>query len=257
MKDRIRGIGGASFVPFSAGGIAFYVGFSSICGWRRGVRWAVGMGHAGQDDFTAAASFWSSVLTNNVTINLTVGTAALGGTILGETSTADVYEPYSALRGDLIAGKTSASDTLATSNLPSAASGLKVLINHTTDDPAGSNSSSVFSYTSVTNPYFHMTTPNARALGFGGTGPLGFSTAGQSLSVASGATCTTCDAIIEFTTGYSWDYNRADGITAGSYDFTGAAIHEIAHALGFVSGVDTLDHFATGTPTSASILTNF
>ena len=45
------------------------------------------------------------------------------------------------------------------------------------------------------------------------------------------------DGYIGFGSGYNFDFNRTDGITAGSYDFTGVALHEISHALGRVSGL--------------------
>jgi hypothetical protein len=213
-----------------------------------------GTTQAAQDDFTAAANYWAGRLTNNVTINLTVGTANLGSSILGETTSAAVFETYSSLRTDLIAGKSSsAADTMATANLPSSASPLSIYMNHTTDN---GNSATPFVY-SIGAPDFHMTTANARALGYSGLDALGYSTAGQSLSVASGTSCASCDAIIEFTTAFNWDTNPADGITAGYYDFTGAAVHEIAHALGFISGVDIVDYFASGTPTQAAVLAGY
>lgn len=42
---------------------------------------------------------------------------------------------------------------------------------------------------------------------------------------------------IGFNSAYTWDFDPSDGIDAGKHDFVGAAIHEIGHALGFVSAV--------------------
>jgi hypothetical protein len=51
------------------------------------------------------------------------------------------------------------------------------------------------------------------------------------------------DADMTFNTGFSWDYNNADGVGAGLYDFETVALHEIGHVLGFVSAVDTVDYY--------------
>jgi hypothetical protein len=53
------------------------------------------------------------------------------------------------------------------------------------------------------------------------------------------------DGYIGFGSGYNFDFNRADGIAPGAYDFTGVALHEISHVLGRVSGL------TAGAPTNA------
>lgn len=45
------------------------------------------------------------------------------------------------------------------------------------------------------------------------------------------------DGYVGFGAGYSFDFNRTDGIAPGSYDFMGVALHEISHVLGRVSGL--------------------
>jgi hypothetical protein len=49
------------------------------------------------------------------------------------------------------------------------------------------------------------------------------------------------DMEITFSTSFPFDYDRSDGIAPGLFDFTGVAIHEIAHGLGFTSEVDTVE----------------
>ena len=48
----------------------------------------------------------------------------------------------------------------------------------------------------------------------------------------------TLDATILMNIDYElWDYDRKDGIQPTQFDFTGVMLHELGHALGFVSSV--------------------
>lgn len=49
------------------------------------------------------------------------------------------------------------------------------------------------------------------------------------------------DATISFNSRYDFDYDNSDGVTAGLLDFESIAVHEIGHALGYFSIVDTID----------------
>ncbi len=50
------------------------------------------------------------------------------------------------------------------------------------------------------------------------------------------------DADIRFANDLTlWDFDRSDGVNANQFDFVGVVIHEIGHALGFISAGDDVD----------------
>jgi hypothetical protein len=67
--------------------------------------------------FDAAAGFWSSVLTNDVTINLDIGFQALGTGILGSTTASRALLSMSQGYNALAASSTSTLDTMAVAGL--------------------------------------------------------------------------------------------------------------------------------------------
>ncbi len=84
--------------------------------------------------FQTAAAAWSTVLTDPVTVNVSIGfrdlgTASNGGTILGATA-ADFVTPmsYAAFESHYIADETSAADAQAAASLPSAVPGGTVVL---------------------------------------------------------------------------------------------------------------------------------
>ncbi len=182
-----------------------------------------------QDGFRAAGSLWAGLFDDPITVNLTVGTAPLGANIVGQASSRQLSYGYSAVRSAMLADALTTNDLLAVSSLPAAS--VAMLINRTADNPNGSGSATPYldNNASGNNTTLSITAANARALG---------------LSVSNGgigSLCNPCDAFIQFSTNFAFDYTRADGISAGTIDFVGVAAHEIGHALGFISGVDVLD----------------
>jgi PEP-CTERM motif len=179
--------------------------------------------------FNAAAARWSSIFTDNVVLDMTVGTTTLGAGILASTGSRSINYSYTAFKTALTADVTSASDATAVASLQPGSS-FGVLINRTSDNPNGSGSATPYvDLTGANNQQVRLTTANAKALGLAaGTGVVG-------------ACATTCDASIQFSNTFAFDFDPSDGITAGQYDFVGIATHEIGHALGFISGVDILD----------------
>lgn len=185
-----------------------------------------------QASFTTAANMWSSIFSDNATVKLTVGTGILGSTTLAQAGSRQIQYNYSDVRAAMSNDAKGQSDAIAVANLQQGTS-FGMLINGTTDNPNGYGS--YVPYTdkdgSANNSKIVMTAANARALG------LGFITGGL------GTACLDCDAFIQFNRRFSWDHDRTNGVSASSYDFVGIAVHEIGHALGFISGVDNLDYW--------------
>ncbi len=179
-----------------------------------------GMPQYAIDGFNAAASVWSSVLTDNVTINIQIGYASLGPNIIGETTSSFIEASYASTLDALASRRTSADDYSSYAALQQGSSFTR-LINHTIDNPNGPNSAT---------PYFDtmdrigLTTANAKVLGL----------LEQDSSI---------DAVIRFSSDFEFDFNNGPSINFWQMDFIGVAAHEIGHALGFASGVDDIDYF--------------
>jgi hypothetical protein len=170
------------------------------------------------DGFTAAGNMWSSLFTDNVTININIDYLALGSGILGQAGSSSNYYSYQSVYNALNSDKTTADDTRAVNSL-SNSSTYKTFINHTTDNPNGNGSLTAYTYDSG---YVEVNNANAKALGLIGNN-------------------NSADASISFSSLFTWDFDRSNGISSGTFDFVGVAAHEIGHALGFVSGVDYID----------------
>jgi hypothetical protein len=67
--------------------------------------------------FIDAGARWSSLFSDNVTINLTVGTASLSAGILASTGSAFSSFNYATTRAAMVADATSATDAIAVANL--------------------------------------------------------------------------------------------------------------------------------------------
>jgi hypothetical protein len=163
--------------------------------------------------FNRAAQAWASKFSNNITINIAGGLSnsfAIPG-VIGSTSSVRLPAPYDFFLGKIKASAASEVDDGIVASLPSAAQ-LSVTM------PSGFTFSGNFSATKA----------NFKALGYMDL---------INLDAVYGAT----DATITFNSNVAFDYDNRDGVAAGKTDFETVAMHEIGHALGFVSAVDTID----------------
>lgn len=181
--------------------------------------------------FKIAAEFWGKILKNNVDIYLDVGFEDMGSpNILGSTGSAITLGTISGYYDALEANKSTALDDIAVANLrPLSANGGVDVIVSGYGDASTQTDIDPFSTRYATgdkalNTDMALLTANAKALGL--------------------YSSTDADASITFNSIFSWDFDPTNGITAGAYDFIGVAVHEIGHALGFVSSVDDFDYFA-------------
>jgi hypothetical protein len=188
-------------------------------------------GSQAEQGFAIAAHYWESVITNSATVNLNVGYSNLGPGILGSTgSSLATYIPIADYFGALAATQTSAVDAAAVANfeplnatgnltnvlVPGYTSpGLGIDVGTTRIAPTGAADA-------ITNT-LALSTANLKAFGVD-LGP-GF-----------------VDGEISFSNTFAFDFDPNNGISAGTYDFIGVAIHEIGHALGFLSGADDFDY---------------
>ena len=193
-----------------------------------------GMSPAALAGFQQAASIWEASVTDDVEINLDIRfDDSLPANVLGSTGSSTQSNTLTEVRNALTGDSLSVSEALAVANLPAGAT-LSFLTNDSatsaviTDNNASSN-----------NLFLDVNTANAKALGL-----LAGDAAGT-------------DGSIGFNDAFAWDFDQTDGVGAGLQDFVGVTVHEIGHALGFVSGVDTVDATHGAGPSAPADLNNF
>jgi subtilisin-like proprotein convertase family protein len=169
--------------------------------------------------FEQAAAFFESVFHDPITVVIDAEVAPLGPQQLGVTDSVIFGDTFDTIR-NAIASDASGGDEAFVAGLPGAGAFQATL-------PDGS-----YSVDGIL-----ATRANLLALGVDPAelpGPF-------SEYADAGPTAVRRDAKITFSSDYAFDYDRSDGISPGKSDFVGVAVHEIGHALGFVSIVDQID----------------
>jgi hypothetical protein len=185
---------------------------------------------------TAAAAKWSGSLFDPITIKITVDLdPTLPSSVFAAAFAAKVPTLYTSVSGALATDALSALDTTAVSSLQPGPH-LEALTHDTSviTSPSPEIRLSGGPASDVWNTTLAVPRPNLKALGLlaptdgapGADGLLAINPAAFSL----------------------FDYTRIDGIMPGFFDFTGIAIHELGHLLGFSSGVDEIDFAGDGAP---------
>ncbi len=185
----------------------------------------------------AAGNYWSSVLSDNMNVNIMLSISPNTSGVISYYGAAQSVITYSSFRNALALDSTSLSDQLATNSLTTA-NNFGMLLNRTTENPFGSGSLTPYldNDNDANNRSLSVSSANLKALGL--ISPF----------------TTTTDASITFGSHITWDFDRSNGISAGTYDFFGTAVREIGHALGFSSGVAYVDAFPFGPVNDANIL---
>ena len=186
-------------------------------------------GSQAEAGFLRATALWQSFLGDTVNIRLDVGFSSLGPGILGSTGSAGKVVSYAAVRAALTADQSSSDDAAAVASL-SAGSSLAFFTNNSAGTRVFDNDGS------ANNTFLDVNTANLKA--------LGITTDANGQPVDTGA----ADGNITFSSDFNWDFDPSNGINPGAIDFVGVAFHEIGHALGFVSGVDTVDYYSGSGP---------
>jgi len=196
-------------------------------------------GVAALQAFEKAAVFWESIFSDDINVNLSIGynDDFSSQWTLGSTLSEKAYYYDESVYYYLQQDVTSADDYTAASNFgagcdrsqgtPGDRCAIQFLDyenNVTTLDNDGS----------VDNFVVAVNQATAKAIGIANENS--FLNPDGSIKV---------DGSISFNTAWdnNFDFDSSDGIGTGMIDFEGVAIHEIGHALGFTSGVDTFDFY--------------
>ncbi|MEP7704426.1 NF038122 family metalloprotease [Paraglaciecola sp. 25GB23A] len=186
-------------------------------------------GSVAEKGFQAAADYWGKMFSNDATINLEVSFGALPPNVIGSTGSTRIDFLVEDWINGVNATK-SASTIDQTAVLPTTTNaifGVESIIGGLTSgvNVDGNNDTTVTA--SLDGKYasavLYQNTSVLKAIGY------------------DAALAGVVDGSMTFSSTFAFDFDPTNGISAGTFDFLGVAIHEMGHALGFVSGVDFLD----------------
>ncbi|GLX77753.1 hypothetical protein tinsulaeT_10930 [Thalassotalea insulae] len=180
--------------------------------------------------FQQAASFWENLFSDDITVNLNISFAELEENVIGSTRSNRSLYYYQDVALAMINDATSVADALNANTLTCEDQGAGVCARSFLDSEAdgiGGATPGLDEDGTIDNIAIAVTQANAKALGLS--------------TDATGSDFEAIDAIVQFSSAFAFDFDRENGIDNDKMDFVGVAIHEIGHALGFTSGVDTYD----------------
>ncbi len=205
-----------------------------------------------------AASSWSSILKDDVTIDLRIEYSDLSsvGSVLGGAQPGKIQVDYDDYVAALLQDSVSSNDFLALNNLQLSSKDHELVqefqagvfnpkklgeiklnsnkfaflmdgkFNPGANPGQGNREDFIDRNGNSNNRTVLVTNAQARALGLADAQNKGL------------------DSIIKINSSIDWDFNQKDGVDGSKYDFASVLQHEIGHALGIVSGVDALDFLA-------------